>query len=414
MVSLKIKELGSAETFDDGTEEMIKYAQDLGIDTVFSRGELPVKGNGKAKCSFGMSGVCCRQCMMGPCRISARANKGTCGASADTIVARNLLMMVGRGTAAHSSHALHVASTLLKTAQNKTSYSIKNPEKLRSLAKKINLIPSDRIEDTANQAAAIAISDILENESSMRFAQSYCPQSVKTLSSIGVFPGSVGKELLESGSETSMGTMADPEALILHAARLGLADIASLIISTEFQDVLFGVPKPFFSKIGFNVLDKDKVNVIIHGHVPLLSEKIVELSEDAGLRNKAIAMGAKGINVVGCCCTGNEVLMRHGVPIAGSNIHQELIIATGLVEAFVVDAQCIFPNVENVVKIFHTKLISTMKEGRLAGAQHIPFDDEHADETARRILEQAIENFQKEGKKPSAGRTAGTCCRILD
>ena len=162
-------------------------------------------------------------------------------------------MMVARGTAAHSSHALHVSNALRKTALNKTSYNIKEPEKLKGIAAKLKLDTSNGVEKTAIEVASIANSDILGDEISMRFATSYCPAIVgKNLLSLGVIPCSVGKELLEEGHETSMGTMTDPTSLILHAARLGVADIASLIIGSEFQDVLFGVPKPVFS-ITFDV-----------------------------------------------------------------------------------------------------------------------------------------------------------------
>lgn len=373
---------------------------------------------------------------MGPCRIwledlpmiyrlsAPKLNKGTCGASVDTIVARNLLMMVGRGTAAHASHARHVASALLKTAQNKTSYRIKEPEKLISIASKLHLEAAQGLENTAIAAASMAISDIVGDEDSMKFATSYFPASVtKNLIGLGALPGSVGSELIAEVHETSMGTMADPTSLILHAAKLGVADMASLIISSEFQDVLFGIPKTVQSRIGFNVLDKNKINVVIHGHVPLLSEKLVELSENDELLKKARALGASGINIVGCCCTGNEVLMRHGIPLAGSNLQQELVIATGLVEAFVVDIQCIYPNIENVAAKFHTKIITTMKEAKLSNSEHIPFEEEHADEMVRKILDIAITNFQKRGtniylpkgepKDLIAGFSLETCLNVL-
>ncbi len=430
---------GARRALDDSTEEMIKHAESLGIETVFNRQakyDESFLGIGKSRCYFGASGVCCRQCVMGPCRIwleelpiiyrlsAPKLNKGTCGASVDTIVARNLLMMVGRGTAAHASHARHIASALLKTAQNKTSYKIKEPEKLISIASKLHIDSAQGLENTAIAAASMAISDIVGDEGSMKFATSYCPESVsKNLIGLGVLPGSVGSELLAEGHETSMGTMADPTSLILHAARLGVADMASLIISSEFQDVLFGIPRTVQSRIGFNVLDKNKINLVIHGHVPLLSEKLVELSEDDELLNKARALGASGINIVGCCCTGNEVLMRHGIPLAGSNLQQELIIATGLVEAFVVDIQCIYPNIENVAAKFHTKIITTMKEAKLPNSEHIPFEEDHADEVARKILDIAIANFQKRGtniylpkgepKDLIAGFSVETCLNVL-
>ncbi len=432
------KELRTARrVLDDATEEMIIHARDLGIDTVFTRQakyDESFLGIEKSRCHFGSTGACCRQCAMGPCRIwnedlpfmykvtTPRLNKGTCGASVDTIVARNLLMMVARGTAAHASHAMHVASALLKAASNKTSFTIKEPEKLKSIAMKLKLNPDDG--NMAQNVASVALQDILGNENSMKFATSYCPEGAcKTLLGLGAAPGSIGKELLEEGHETSMGTMTDPTSLILHAARLGVADIASLMIGSEFQDVLLGIPGPVFSKIGFNVLDKTMVNVVIHGHVPLLSEKLVELSEDQELLEKARSLGATGINIVGCCCTGNEVLMRHGVKLAGSNLQQELIIATGLVDAFVVDMQCIYPNIENVAERFHTKIITTMKEARLTGAEHIPFEEDHAEETARRIMNLAVDNFIMRGKniflpggEPKdlmAGFSVETCIGVL-
>jgi len=423
--------------YDEPTEEMIQHADSMGIDTVFTRQakyDASSFGIEKTRCHFGSLGICCRQCAMGPCRIwneelpdvykltTPHLDKGTCGASVDTIVARNLLMMVGRGTAAHASHARHVSSALLKTARNETPFKIKEPGKLRSIAEKLNVDTSKGIESMAADAASIALADILGYENSMKFAASYTPKNIFVQNNV-IMPASIGKELLDEGLETSMGNMADMESMILHAARLGVADIMSLIISSEFQDVLFGMPKPVFSKIGFNVLDRTKVNVVVHGHVPLLSEKLVEFSEDKQLLDKARSMGADGINIVGCCCTGNEVLMRHGVPIVGSSLSQELVIATGLVEAFVVDVQCIFPNIENVAKKFHTKVISTMKEARLKSAMHIPYEDENADETARKIIETAIGNFQERGnniylpqgapKDMIAGFSVETCLGVL-
>ncbi|MBU3966780.1 MAG: anaerobic carbon-monoxide dehydrogenase catalytic subunit [Euryarchaeota archaeon] len=395
---------------DDPTEEMINYTERMGIDTIFSKLTK--------SCKSGSLGICCKQCALGPCR-----SKGACGANVDTIVARNLLMMVGRGMACHASHSLHAASVLQKTARYETDYTIKDPEKLKSIALKLKLDTSQGTESMALQVASQALSDIAGNKTSMSFV-SYLPSSVvNPLLGLGVIPGSVGKELLDENHETSMGVMADPTSLILHAARLGIADIVSMIIGSELQDVLLGTPELVQSKIGFSVLEKNMVNLVVHGHDPLLAEKIIELSEDEGLRNRAIALGASGINIVGCCCTGNELIMRHGIPLAGSNLQQELIIATGLVEAFVVDVQCIYPNIVNVAGNFHTKIITTMKEGKISGAEHIPFDEEHSDRAARRILEVALENFKKRGntiylpkgepKELIAGFSVETCLKML-
>jgi carbon-monoxide dehydrogenase catalytic subunit len=90
--------------------------------------------------------------------------------------------------------------------------------------------------------------------------------------------------------------------------------------------------------------------------------------------------------------------MRHGIPLVGNSLQQELVIMTGLADAFVVDVQCIFPNIENVAENFHTKIITTMKEARLSNSEHVPFEEERADELAKRILNIAIENFPLRGK----------------
>ena len=180
--------------------------------------------------------------------------------------------------------------------------------------------------------------------------------------------------------------------LLHHSLFLAALDIVSLYISTELQDILFGSPSPKTSEIGLNVLKKDMVNVVVHGHLPLLSEKVVELAP--GFKKDAEAVGAKGVNVVGICCSGNEILMRQGVPLAGSTIMQELVIGTGLVEAICVDVQCIYPSLSAIKKEFHTKLITTMPEGRMEGEQFIHFKEEEANEAAVKIIQEAISAYR--------------------
>lgn len=406
--TLEISLQVSRRILNPETTEMLKHATSLGINTIFHRQASTVGSSIQIekRCHYGSLGLCCKQCAMGPCRIRQQDaqdglkdnqnNRGLCGADANTIAARNLLMMVARGTSAHASHAKYISLMLLNMAHRKTQFDLKDPKKLKAIYNKIKLNGEKSTEDLAYYVGQNALSDILGNNKYMKFATSYLPLD-KTLFDLDVIPKSVGNELLETGHETSMGTMSDPTSLILHTARLGLADITSLIISSELQDAVFGIPKPVSSRIGINVLDTKKVNIVIHGHAQFLSEKIIELSEDKEFLDKAKRLGAEGINIVGCCCSGNEMLIRHGIPLVSSNLEQELVITTGLVEAFIVDVQCIFPSIENVASKFHTKIISTMKEGRFTNAEHIPFEEEHADEIARKILDLAIENFPNRG-----------------
>lgn len=399
-------------SLDSATVEMLDYATRIGVETVFHRqgqydtGTLKFIEN--SRCVFGSLGICCRQCAMGPCRLKHHAlpksvklatpdvDKGTCGASADTIVARNLLMLISRGMAAHAFHAKHVASTLLLTSTGGCDYHIENEPKLRAIGAKLGVNCDQSVLEIANEVATIALRDVNGDNSStvMRFAAAYLPGNVvEGLGKLGILPESASSDLLNATHASAMGVMADPLSILLESLKLGLADITSLIISSELQDVLFGTPKPVASRIGFRCLSEDQVNIVLHGHVPLLSENIVHWCRSEQMVRKAKEAGATGINPVGLCCTGNEVLMRQGVCIGGSNLQQELILLTGLVEAMVVDVQCVYPAVSDVASKFHTKIISTMKEGRLQGALHIPFDEATADESAKKIVEEAIANY---------------------
>jgi carbon-monoxide dehydrogenase catalytic subunit len=165
------------------------------------------------------------------------------------------------------------------------------------------------------------------------------------------------------------------------------------MIATDIQDILFGTPQPKRSTVNLGVLSRDKVNVIVHGHDPVLSELIAEASEDPELLKLAQETGASGINVVGICCTGNETLMRHGIPIAGAFIQQELAVITGAVEAMVVDVQCIMPSLGDLAGCYHTKFISTSQKADFPRTLRMEFHEERAYETAKEIVGVAIENF---------------------
>ena len=165
------------------------------------------------------------------------------------------------------------------------------------------------------------------------------------------------------------------------------------MIATDLSDVLFGTPEPVKAVANLGVLKEDEVNIVVHGHEPTLSEMIVAAASDPELVELAKKHGAEGINVVGMCCTGNEILMRHGIPIAGNFLQQELAIITGAVEAIVVDIQCIMPSLPDVAACFHTKVISTSPKAKFPGATHIEFEEARGYEIAKEIVKTAVDNF---------------------
>jgi carbon-monoxide dehydrogenase catalytic subunit len=169
------------------------------------------------------------------------------------------------------------------------------------------------------------------------------------------------------------------------------------MLATELQDVLFGTPYPGIGEVNMGVLKKDEVNIIVHGHEPILSEMIAVASQDEELLAQAKTVGANGINVAGTCCTANELLMRHGIPIAGNFLNQELVIATGAIELMAVDVQCVMQGLTQVAKCYHTKLVTTADKAKMPGVEHVSMDEHNALDSAKELVKTAIDNFKNRG-----------------
>ncbi|ADL52297.1 anaerobic carbon-monoxide dehydrogenase catalytic subunit [Clostridium cellulovorans] len=383
------------KSYDNTTEEMIKKAHCDGVQTVWDRLEAQ-----QPQCGFGQLGLCCRNCNMGPCRIDPfgeGTSKGVCGATASTIVSRNLVRMIAAGAAAHGDHGREVALVFKAMAEGALEgYEIKDETKLKVIAYKLGIDIESENTEIAKEVARTALWDFgKQDEKIITFADAYAPKSLKNIwSSIKVAPRNIDREITESMHRTNMGVDADYLSLSLQGIRTSLGDgWGGSLIATEFSDVMFGTPKPVKTFANLGVLEEDKVNIITHGHVPILSEKIVEAAEDKEMIELAKSKGALGIIVAGMCCTGNEISMRHGIPTTGNFLQQELAITTGVVDAMVVDYQCIMPSLVDVADCYHTKVITTSEKARIPGAQHIEFQPQKADEIAREIVKNAIENY---------------------
>jgi len=381
-------------TIDPSARALLPKAQADGVSTVWDRYEAQ-----KPQCGFGQLGLCCRNCVQGPCRINpfGEPQEGICGATADLIVARNLVRGVAGGTASHVDHAFDAVEALYQAASGKIPYEIKDEAKLAAVARKLGLrIEGKDKHELAREVAEVAFSDFSNHtRTPMRWLFATAPaERVEVWEKLGILPRNPDREIREAIHQTAMGMDADPVNLLLAAAKLGLADgYGGLHLATDIQDILFGTPMPVETEANMGVLKEDHVNIVIHGHVPLLSEKVAEWAER--LKKEARAAGANGIQVAGICCTGNEVLMRRGVPPAGSFLSQELAIVTGAVDAMVVDVQCIMPSLANVAACYHTKIITTMPIVKIPGAEHAPFTLATADADAERIVRIALEAYHR-------------------
>jgi carbon-monoxide dehydrogenase catalytic subunit len=304
--------------------------------------------------------------------------------------------MIAAGAAAHSDHGRDVAKTLALAAQNPNSgYVIRDIHKLIKVARNMR-IPT---EGRSNEAIALDVAqkalDSFGSQDGEIFFSELAPESRRNIwRQLDVVPRGIDREIVEMMHRTTMGVDQDYRSLVLHGARTALADgWGGSMIATELQDILFGTPSPIRGQVNLGVLSKKDVNLVLHGHEPILSEMLILASKDKPLLELAKSKGAAGIALSGICCTANEILLRHGLPIAGNTLQQELAISTGAVEAMVVDVQCIMPALAEFCKGFHTRLITTSSKGKIPGACHFAFSEETAFQTAKDIIREAILNF---------------------
>ena len=355
-------------------------------------------------CGFGELGICCRNCNMGPCRVDPFAEGvqfGVCGVTAEVIAARNFARGIAAGAAAHSDHGRSVAHALLVAAENAQSgFRIKDEGKLRRLARLFGIQADHQpLEKIAALVARAALAEFGRQEGESVFVQR-APQSRRDLwRRLGVTPRGIDREIVELMHRTHMGVDQDHHNIMLQCSRAALADgWGGSMIATELQDVLFNTPVPIRGTVNLGVLSRTAVNVVVHGHEPVLSEMIVLAAQDEELVELARSKGADGINICGICCTANEILLRHGIPVAGSFLQQELAITTGAVDAMIVDVQCVMASLGELCKCYHTELITTSPKARMPGVRFVPFSEEDALHTAKEIVRTAVMNYPHRGQ----------------
>jgi carbon-monoxide dehydrogenase catalytic subunit len=399
-------------SIDAATQEMLKKAQAEGIETIFDRAKT------MKPCPIGAEGACCRICAQGPCRVPPPKKKtgeetteekkqrtGLCGATAETIVARNFARMVCSGAAAHNDHSRGTALLFKEVAHGKAQgYQIKDVAKLKTVARDYGVPLTLGEGEEAKSRSKEEIAQDLADKVLLEFGQqtgelTYIKRAPKKRQELwrklGVVPRGCDIEIVELMHRTHMGVDQEYHNIIKQCTRTALSDgWGGSMISTDLQDILFGMPVPVAGEINLGVLKEDHVNIIIHGHEPLLPEMIYVASMEPEAIQYAQNKGAKGIQLAGMCCSANEILMRHGIPVAGNYLQQELAIITGAVDAMVVDVQCEMQSLENVAACYHTKLITTDPRARMEKETlHIPFDEHHALDVARQVVREAIDNF---------------------
>jgi carbon-monoxide dehydrogenase catalytic subunit len=378
----------------DATAQMLAKARRDGVETAFDRAI-----NMKA-CPIGADSACCKHCCMGPCRLNAKdpySKVGVCGATIDTIMARNFARMVAAGTAAHTDHGMGMLDLFRDVLNGKIKdYTIKNPLKLIEVAKSIDIDTKDReIKDIAMDLYHELERTYIQVDGEIPFAKRVPPKTLETWRKEGIVPRGAMREIMELMHRSAMGVDQHYENITKGCSRTALADgWGGSMVATEISDILFGTPSPVAVEVNMGVLKEDQVNIIIHGHEPNLFESIVESVNEPTLVQAAKDAGAKGINLVGMCCSGLEMFVRHGVPHAGNFMSTEAVLVTGAVDAMGVDVQCIKQGLVKVADCYGTPLITTNRRAHIEGALHIEFHEHDPKACTDEIVIQAIGRFK--------------------
>jgi carbon-monoxide dehydrogenase catalytic subunit len=381
-------------TICDATAQMLAKAERDGVETAFHRAAA------MKACPIGADSACCKHCAMGPCRLSAKdpyGKVGVCGATIDTIMARNFARMVASGAAAHTDHGMTMLEVFREVVNgNIKDYTIKDPIKLQELAREIGIeVEGRKQKDIAKDLYEELERTYTQVEGEIPFAKRVPEKTLETWRKHGVVPRGAMREIMELMHRSHMGVDQHYENITNQCSRTALADgWGGSMVATEISDILFGTPTPVRGEVNMGCLKEDEVNIIIHGHEPNLFESMLDSVNDPTLIGAAEEAGAKGINLVGMCCSGAEMLSRHGIPHAGNFMSTEAILITGAVDAMGVDVQCIKQGLAKVADCYGTRLFTTNPRCRIEGAEHVQFEEHEPRKCTDAIVEMAIVRFK--------------------
>jgi carbon-monoxide dehydrogenase catalytic subunit len=274
--------------------------------------------------------------------------------------------------------------------------SIQDPVKLEEVARSLGI----ETENRSQKEIAVDLHRELEKafmsvDGETPFATRVPEKTLETWRKLDIVPKGAMLEVMELMQRTHAGMDQDYEHLTKQISRTALADgWGGSLVATEISDILFGTPTPVKAEVNMGCLKENEVNIVIHGHEPLLLEAMLASVSDPKLLESAKGAGAKGINLIGMCCSGLELLCRKGVPHGGNFMSTEAIMVTGAVDAFGVDVQCIQQGLAKVAECYGTRLFTTNPSCRLEGVEHIPFVEHEPRNCTDAIVEQAIQRFR--------------------
>lgn len=399
------KENVLSSTPDPAVKEMLINMQENGLESIFDRFDAQ-----KPHCVFGIAGVCCKNCTMGPCRVTKKAPRGVCGANADTIVARNLLRAMAAAVSGHGARGRETMLALKYAGEGKLNLEIAGTDKIMKTAKVFGLETEGKtINNLAVEIADILLEDLSRSvPGEHKTLHSFAPKErIDIWKKYDILPIGAYHEVFEAMHRTGTGTDSDYENLLTQFERCGLAFAWSSVLGSSIaSDSLYGLPVRNTLKANVGALEKGYVNIAVHGHSPLLVKEIVKQGNTEYFINLAKESGALGIRFYGICCSGLSAMYRYGNVIPLSNaVGAELVLGTGALDLWVADVQDVFPSIMEVANCFKTVVVTTSDSAKLRGAEHYGLSHDHSnigeiEAIAKKIIGRAIETFAKRRDVP--------------
>ncbi|NLM73723.1 MAG: anaerobic carbon-monoxide dehydrogenase catalytic subunit [Clostridiaceae bacterium] len=389
-------------SYHDSVEEMLKRIRDDGLSSVFSRWDIQEK----IRCKYCLEGMSCQLCSQGPCRISMRAgaDKGVCGIGPDAMAMRNMLMRNIMGAATYAHHAFEAFRTLKATGEGKTPFKIVDYNKLKWMCEKTGISTDQSEDQMAVQLAELLYEELKKGpDYDSIMVEAFAPKKrIEIWKKTDLYPSGVQHEIENCIASCLTNVDGDYVSLARKALRLGLATIYTAQIGLEMtQDILFGTPMPHEVEVDLGIMDPDYVNIAFNGHQPWIGVATLLKAREEKYQEMARKAGAKGLRVVGSIETGQELLQRFTtddvfVGLMGNWLAIEPFLATGTVDALVMEENCSPPAIDQYAEKYQVALISVSTIIGVAGVQHeMPYYPAKADEMAEKCIDIAIENFKK-------------------
>lgn len=389
-------------SYHDSVEEMLVRIKEDGLSSVFSRWP----DQEKIRCTFCLQGLSCQLCTQGPCRISEKtgATKGVCGIGPDAMAMRNLLMRNIMGAATYAHHAYEAFRTLKATGEGKTPFQIKDTEKLKWMCEKTGINTNQDVNQMAIQLGELLDREMKSDPDQVSvMVEAFAPKKRKQIwRDLNIYPTGVQHDVENAIASCLTNVDGDYVSLAKKALRLGLSTIYTAQIGLEMtQDILFGTPKPHVVNVDLGIMDPDYVNIAFNGHQPWIGVATLQKAKLQEYQEKAKQAGAKGIHIVGSIETGQEMLQRFEtddvfVGLMGNWLAIEPFLATGTVDALVMEENCSPPAIDQYAEKYQVALISVSTIIGVPGCEHkMPYYPAKADEMAENCIDIAIENFKK-------------------